>query len=58
MDRHPPIHGLGAADRRRSARTGALRRFAINLAAITAAICMGPEAHKNPKKRYVAAIAN
>jgi benzoate membrane transport protein len=31
--------------------------FALNLAAITAAICMGREAHENPGKRYVAAIA-
>lgn len=31
--------------------------FAMNLAAITAAICMGPEAHPNPDKRYVAAVA-
>ncbi|EDX83438.1 benzoate transporter subfamily [Synechococcus sp. PCC 7335] len=31
--------------------------FAINLAAITAAITMGKEAHENPDKRYVAAIA-
>ncbi|HSM80656.1 MAG TPA: benzoate/H(+) symporter BenE family transporter [Nodosilinea sp.] len=31
--------------------------FAINLAAITAAICMGREAHEDPGKRYVAAIA-
>lgn len=31
--------------------------FAMNLAAITAAICMGPEAHHNPNKRYVAAVA-
>ena len=30
--------------------------FAINLAAITAAICMGREAHEDPAKRYVAAI--
>ena len=30
--------------------------FAINLAAITAAISMGPEAHENPEKRYVAAV--
>ncbi len=29
----------------------------MNLAAITAAICMGREAHENPDKRYVAAIA-
>jgi benzoate membrane transport protein len=31
--------------------------FAINLAAITAAICMGREAHEDPKRRYVASVA-
>ncbi|HEY9645505.1 MAG TPA: benzoate/H(+) symporter BenE family transporter [Chroococcidiopsis sp.] len=31
--------------------------FTFNLAAITAAICMGREAHENPDRRYVAAIA-
>jgi len=31
--------------------------FAINLAAITAAICMGREAHAEPSRRYVAAMA-
>ena len=30
--------------------------FGLNLAAITAAICMGPEAHPDPKKRYIAPI--
>ena len=30
--------------------------FALNLAAITAAICMGREAHHDPDRRYVAAI--
>lgn len=30
--------------------------FGLNLAAITAAICMGPEAHANPSKRYTAAV--
>jgi benzoate membrane transport protein len=34
-----------------------LGAFALNLAAITAAICMGREAHEDPAKRYVAAIA-
>lgn len=29
----------------------------VNLAAITAAICTGKEAHKNPDKRYIAGIA-
>ncbi len=31
--------------------------FALNYAAITAAICMGPEAHADPARRYVAAVA-
>ena len=30
--------------------------FALNLAAITAAICMGPEAHADPARRYTAAV--
>ncbi|RRN59441.1 benzoate transporter BenE [Pseudoxanthomonas sp. SGNA-20] len=30
--------------------------FALNLAAITAAICMGPEAHADPARRYMAAV--
>lgn len=34
-----------------------LGAFALNLAAITAAICMGREAHEDPDKRYIAAIA-
>jgi benzoate membrane transport protein len=31
--------------------------YALNLAAITAAICMGREAHEDPTKRYVASVA-
>jgi benzoate membrane transport protein len=31
--------------------------YALNLAAITAAICMGREAHEDAKRRYVAAVA-
>jgi benzoate membrane transport protein len=31
--------------------------FALNLAAITAAICMGREAHADPARRYIAAVA-
>jgi benzoate membrane transport protein len=30
--------------------------FALNLSAITAAICMGPEAHEDRSKRYIAAV--
>ena len=32
--------------------------FALNLAAITAAICMGREAHPDPRRRYVAAAVS
>lgn len=31
--------------------------FALNLAAITAALCMGPEAHPDPTRRWMAAAA-
>jgi benzoate membrane transport protein len=31
--------------------------FALNLSAITAAICMGREAHTDPAKRYTAAVS-
>lgn len=31
--------------------------FALNLSAITAAICMGPEAHQDRDKRYTAAVS-
>lgn len=37
--------------------TAPLGNFSINLAAITAAICSGPEAHSDPAKRYTAGIA-
>jgi benzoate membrane transport protein len=30
--------------------------FTVNLAAITAAICTGPEAHEDPRRRYAAAV--
>lgn len=29
----------------------------LNLAAVTASLCTGPEAHDNPRRRYVAAVA-
>jgi benzoate membrane transport protein len=31
--------------------------YALNFSAITAAICMGPEAHEDKDKRYTAAVA-
>jgi benzoate membrane transport protein len=37
--------------------TAPFGNFSINLAAITAAICAGPEAHPEPSRRYTAGIA-
>ena len=31
--------------------------FAVNLAAVTAAFCVGPDAHPDPKRRYWAAVS-
>ena len=31
--------------------------FSLNLSAITASICMGPEAHVDPQRRYTAAVS-
>ncbi|MEO5686879.1 MAG: benzoate/H(+) symporter BenE family transporter [Burkholderiaceae bacterium] len=31
--------------------------FGLNLAAITAAICMGPQAHPDPRRRYIAPVS-
>jgi benzoate membrane transport protein len=36
---------------------GAFGGYAFNLAAITAAICMGPDAHHDKAKRYTASVA-
>ncbi|MET1023265.1 MAG: benzoate/H(+) symporter BenE family transporter [Pseudoxanthomonas sp.] len=33
-----------------------LGAFSLNLAAITAAICMGPDAHPDPQRRYMASV--
>lgn len=49
LDRVLDRHHLGAA--------GPFGAHGINLAAITAAICTGREAHEEPNKRYIAGIA-
>jgi benzoate membrane transport protein len=38
--------------------TGLFGGHLVNLAAITAALCAGPEAHPDPSRRWVAAVAN
>jgi benzoate membrane transport protein len=49
----PAITATGAA----SALLAPFGGYAFNLAAITAAICMGREAHEDPARRYVASVA-
>jgi benzoate membrane transport protein len=49
----PPIVVTGVA----SVLLAPLGGYAFNLAAITAAICMGREAHEDPARRYTAAVA-
>jgi benzoate membrane transport protein len=48
----PAITATGAA----SALLAPFGGYAFNLAAITAAICMGREAHEDPARRYVASV--
>jgi len=48
----PPVAVTGAA----SLLLAPFGGYALNLAAITAAICMGREAHADPARRYVAAM--
>lgn len=56
FDYHPPtsklITGMGALN----LLLAPFGAFALNLAAITAAICMGKEVDENPKRRYLAAV--
>lgn len=48
----PVIGWLGAVN----AVLASFGAYALNLAAITAAICMGREAHEDPSRRYMAAV--
>lgn len=47
----------GSVDWRGQSAAGAFGAFALNLAAITAAICSSEEAHPDKSKRYTAAIS-
>jgi benzoate membrane transport protein len=49
----PAISATGAA----SVLLAPFGGYAFNLAAITAAICMGREAHEDPARRYIAAVS-
>ncbi|AOY01099.1 benzoate/H(+) symporter BenE family transporter [Jeongeupia sp. USM3] len=54
---HPPISPLITATGVTTLLLAPFGAFAVNLAAITAAICMGREAHEDEKRRYTAAVA-
>ena len=53
LDPAPTFVSTGLA----SAVTAAFGGHTVNLAAITAAICAGPEAHPDPQRRWVAPVA-
>ncbi|WP_148717389.1 benzoate/H(+) symporter BenE family transporter [Chitinolyticbacter meiyuanensis] len=56
-DYHPPLSPVIASTGLTTVLLAPFGAFAINLAAITAAICMGREAHEDKDKRYMAAVA-
>lgn len=53
----PPISPIIGATGVATLLLASFGAFALNLAAITAAICMGREAHEDPARRYVASVA-
>ena len=53
---HVQSNGIMAVTGICSALLAPFGAHAINLSSLTAAICTGPEAHKDPSKRYVAGI--
>lgn len=54
---HPPVSALVGWTGFLNLLLAPFGCFALNLAAITAAICTGPEAHEDPKQRYWASVA-
>ena len=56
-DYHPPVSKIIGWSGLANLIVAPFGGFTLNLAAITAAFCMGSEAHPDPKKRYVAAIS-
>ncbi len=54
---HPPISKIIGWSGVANLLVAPFGGFTLNLAAITAAFCMGPEAHPDAKRRYVAAIS-
>lgn len=54
---HPPARPLVAWSAAGSLLLAPFGCHGLNLAAVTAAICCGPEAHEDPHRRYVAGVA-
>jgi len=54
---HPPAGPLVAWSAAGSALLAPFGCHGLNLAAVTAAMCTGPEAHDDPAKRYVAGVS-
>jgi benzoate membrane transport protein len=56
-DYHPPVTPLLLSTGAASALGAPFGMPTINLAAITAALCAGPDAHPDPARRYIAGIS-
>lgn len=56
-DYHPPVSKIIGWSGVANLLVAPFGGYTLNLAAITAAFCMGPEAHPDPGKRYVAAMS-
>ena len=54
----PPVAPIFVSTGLGSVVTAMLGGHSVNLAAITAALCAGPEAHPDPTRRWIAAVAN
>ncbi len=57
-DYHPPVRPLLLATGAASVLAAPFGSPTINLAAITAALCAGPDAHPDPARRYIAGIVS
>jgi benzoate membrane transport protein len=53
----PPVGPIFLSTGAASAAAAFVGAPTINMAAITAVLCAGPDAHKDPERRYVAAVA-
>ncbi len=54
---HPPVSKIIGWSGIANLMVAPFGGYTLNLAAITAAFCMGPEAHPDPGKRYIAAMS-